>query len=189
MTHIATRITTVIDVHMETRTAAQVVTATTAPLEKGHMTSTAMTGTTGVIEHITTGELLKHAFMFFFIYFFWFAFEISGNSFVIPLALKCSKFYFRHPDPKRRRGDEFHPSYHQGREGPLEDFRRMPEHRPAAPPGPEHYSRPFHPDKPPPLLDPRSLQAQKSPQDSRSPPERPVEPNAVADPNWNNRKT
>ncbi|XP_041794061.1 chromodomain-helicase-DNA-binding protein 2 isoform X2 [Chelmon rostratus] len=98
-------------------------------------------------------------------------------------------YYDRHPDPKRRRGDEFHTNYHQGREVPLQDFRRMPEHRPAGPPGPEHYSRPFHPDKPPPLLDPRSPQAQKSPQDSRSPPERPAEPNAAADPNWNNRKT
>lgn len=52
---IATRITTVIDVHMETPTAAQAVTATTTPLEKGRMSSTAMTGTTGVIDHITTG--------------------------------------------------------------------------------------------------------------------------------------
>ncbi|XP_036963392.1 chromodomain-helicase-DNA-binding protein 2 isoform X2 [Acanthopagrus latus] len=98
-------------------------------------------------------------------------------------------YYDRHPDPKRRRGDEFHPNYHQGRDGPLQDFRRMPDHRPAGPAGPEHYSRPFHPDKPPPLLDPRSPQAQKSPQDSRSPPERPADPNAAADPNWNNRKT
>ncbi|XP_074489112.1 chromodomain-helicase-DNA-binding protein 2 isoform X3 [Sebastes fasciatus] len=98
-------------------------------------------------------------------------------------------YYDRHSDPKRRRPDEFRPNYHQGREGPLQDFRRMPEHRPAGPPGSEHYSRPFHPDKPPPLLDPRSPQAQKSPQDSRSPPERPVDPNAAADPNWNNRKT
>uniref|UniRef100_A0A3B5AN49 Chromodomain helicase DNA binding protein 2 n=1 Tax=Stegastes partitus TaxID=144197 RepID=A0A3B5AN49_9TELE len=98
-------------------------------------------------------------------------------------------YYDRHPDPKRRRPDEFRPNYHQGREGPLQDFRRMPDHRPTGPPGPEHYSRPFHPDKPPPLLDPRSPQAQKSPQDSRSPPERPAEPNAMADPNWNNRKT
>ncbi|XP_037624587.1 chromodomain-helicase-DNA-binding protein 2 isoform X1 [Sebastes umbrosus] len=97
-------------------------------------------------------------------------------------------YYDRHSDPKRRRPDEFRPNYHQGREGPLQDFRRMPEHRPAGPPGSEHYSRPFHPDKPPPLLDPRSPQAQKSPQDSRSPPERPVDPNAAADPNWNNRK-
>eukprot|EP00064_Thunnus_orientalis_P012385 superscaffoldBa00001893_g12420 len=98
-------------------------------------------------------------------------------------------YYDRHPDPKRRRPDEFRPNYHQGREGPLQDFRRMPEHRPAGPPGPEHYSRPFHPDKPSPLLDPRSPPAQKSPQDSRSPLERPAEPNAAADPNWNNRKT
>uniref|UniRef100_A0A8C4EQM4 Chromodomain helicase DNA binding protein 2 n=1 Tax=Dicentrarchus labrax TaxID=13489 RepID=A0A8C4EQM4_DICLA len=98
-------------------------------------------------------------------------------------------YYDRHPDPKRRRSDEFRPNYHQGRDGPLQDFRRMPEHRPAGPPGPEHYSRPFHSDKPPPLLDPRSPQTQKSPQDSRSPPERPVEPNTAADPNWNNRKT
>lgn len=66
MTRIATRITTVTDVHMETHTAAQVVTVTTAPLEKGRMTSTAMTGTTGVIEPITTGELLKLCWVFFF---------------------------------------------------------------------------------------------------------------------------
>ncbi|KAK9516719.1 hypothetical protein VZT92_024635 [Zoarces viviparus] len=98
-------------------------------------------------------------------------------------------YYDRHSDPKRRRPDEFRPNYHQGRDGPLQDFRRMPEQRPTGPPGPEHYNRPFHPDKPPPLLDPRSPQAQKSPQDSRSPPERPAEPNATADPNWNNRKT
>uniref|UniRef100_A0A665UVX6 Uncharacterized protein n=1 Tax=Echeneis naucrates TaxID=173247 RepID=A0A665UVX6_ECHNA len=98
-------------------------------------------------------------------------------------------YYDRHPDPKRRRPDDFRPNYHQGREGPLQDFRRMPEHRPAGPPGSEHYTRPFHPEKPPPLLDPRSPQTQKSPQDSRSPLERPVDPNSVADPNWNNRKT
>ncbi|XP_062277598.1 chromodomain-helicase-DNA-binding protein 2 isoform X2 [Scomber scombrus] len=97
-------------------------------------------------------------------------------------------YYDRHPDPKRRRPDEFRPNYHQGRDGPLQDFRRMPEHRPGGPPGPEHYSRPFHPDKPS-TLDPRSPQAQKSPQDSRSPLERPAELNAAADPNWNNRKT
>lgn len=65
----------------------------------------------------------------------------------------------------------------------------MTDNRAAGPPGSDHYSRPFHPDKPPPLLDPRSPQTQKSPQDSHSPPERPVEPNAAADPNWNNRKT
>uniref|UniRef100_A0A3Q1G6J0 Chromodomain helicase DNA binding protein 2 n=1 Tax=Acanthochromis polyacanthus TaxID=80966 RepID=A0A3Q1G6J0_9TELE len=98
-------------------------------------------------------------------------------------------YYDRHPDPKRRRPDDFRPNYHHGREGPIQDFRRMPDHRPAGPPGPEHYGRPFHPDKPPPLLDPRSPQTQKSPQDSRSPLERPVEPNTMADPNWNNRKT
>ena len=56
MTRIATRITTVIDAHMETRTAAQAVTATTAPLGKGRTTSTAMTGTTGVTDPIMTGE-------------------------------------------------------------------------------------------------------------------------------------
>uniref|UniRef100_A0A672GWA7 Uncharacterized protein n=1 Tax=Salarias fasciatus TaxID=181472 RepID=A0A672GWA7_SALFA len=99
-------------------------------------------------------------------------------------------YYDRHPDPKRRRPDDFRPSYHQGRDGPSQDFRRMPDHRPPGPPGPEHYSRPFHPDKPPPLLDPRSPQAQKSPQDSRSPHERPAEPGAaMPDPNWNSRKT
>uniref|UniRef100_A0A3Q3WNJ6 Uncharacterized protein n=1 Tax=Mola mola TaxID=94237 RepID=A0A3Q3WNJ6_MOLML len=97
-------------------------------------------------------------------------------------------YYDRHPDPKRRR-DEFHPNYHQGREGPPQDFRRMSEHRAAGSTGLEHYSRPFHPDKPPALLDPRSPQAQKSPQDSRSPAERPGELNATVDSNWNNRKT
>ncbi|CAI5664270.1 unnamed protein product [Oreochromis niloticus] len=98
-------------------------------------------------------------------------------------------YYDRHPDPKRRRPDDFRPNYHQGRDGPLQDFRRMPDHRPAGPSGPDHYNRPFHPEKPPPLLDPRSPQTQKSPQDSRSPLERPGELNAMADPNWNNRKT
>uniref|UniRef100_A0A1A8PKJ5 Chromodomain helicase DNA binding protein 2 n=1 Tax=Nothobranchius pienaari TaxID=704102 RepID=A0A1A8PKJ5_9TELE len=98
-------------------------------------------------------------------------------------------YYDRHSDPKRRRPEEFHTNYHQGREGPLQDFRRMPDHRPAGPSGPEHFSRPFHSDKPPPLLDPRSPQAQKSPQDSRSPLDRPVEPSAMTDPNWINRKT
>ncbi|XP_037307436.2 chromodomain-helicase-DNA-binding protein 2 isoform X2 [Pungitius pungitius] len=98
-------------------------------------------------------------------------------------------YYDRNSDPKRRRPDEFRPNYHQGREGPLQDFRRMPEQRLTGPPGPEHYGRPFNADKPPPPLDPRSPQAEKSPQDSRSPPERPADPNAAADPNWNNRKT
>lgn len=56
MTSIATRITTVIDVHTETPTAARAVTATTAPLGKGHMSSTATTGTTGATDPITTGE-------------------------------------------------------------------------------------------------------------------------------------
>ncbi|KAM8891320.1 chromodomain-helicase-DNA-binding protein 2 isoform 1-T2 [Spinachia spinachia] len=98
-------------------------------------------------------------------------------------------YYDRNSDPKRRRPDEFRPNYHQGREGPLQDFRRVPEQRPPGPPAPDHYSRPCNPDKPPPPLDPRSPQAQKSPQDSRSPPERPADPNATADPTWNNRKT
>ncbi|KAK5928070.1 hypothetical protein CgunFtcFv8_013162 [Champsocephalus gunnari] len=89
-------------------------------------------------------------------------------------------YYDRHSDPKRRRPDEFRPNHHQGREGPLQDFRR-----PAGPPGSEHYSR--HSDKP--SLDPRSPQAQKSPQDLRSSPERPAEPNEAADSTWNNRKT
>ena len=53
----------VIDVHMET-IAAQAVTATTPPLEKGHMISTAMTGTTGVTDPITTGQLMKLAHVF-----------------------------------------------------------------------------------------------------------------------------
>lgn len=55
-TRIATRTIMAIDVHMETRTAAQAATATTAPLEKGRTTSTAMTETTEVIDRITTGK-------------------------------------------------------------------------------------------------------------------------------------
>nr|XP_057932643.1 chromodomain-helicase-DNA-binding protein 2 isoform X1 [Doryrhamphus excisus] len=98
-------------------------------------------------------------------------------------------YYDRHLDSKRRRPDDFRPNYHQGREAPTQDFRRMPDHRPSGLPGPDHYSRPFHPEKPPPLLDPRSPQAQKSPHDSRSPLERPGDPNALPDPNWNMRKT
>ncbi|XP_059917236.1 chromodomain-helicase-DNA-binding protein 2 isoform X1 [Gadus macrocephalus] len=100
----------------------------------------------------------------------------------------------RHPDSKRRRSDEFRaPNYHQSRDGPpgpppAQDFRRSSERRSPGPTGPEHY-RPFHPDKPPGQQDPRSPGAQKSPQDSRSPPERPAEPpKAGADPAWNNRK-
>ncbi|TKS73409.1 Chromodomain-helicase-DNA-binding protein 2 [Collichthys lucidus] len=53
-TRIATRTTTAIGVHMET-TAARAVTATTAPLEKGRTTSTAMTETTEATDRITTG--------------------------------------------------------------------------------------------------------------------------------------
>ncbi|KAM9807819.1 chromodomain-helicase-DNA-binding protein 2 [Neosynchiropus ocellatus] len=97
-------------------------------------------------------------------------------------------YYDRHQDSKRRRPDEFRPNYHQGRDGPPQDYRRLPDHRQAGPPGPEHYGRPFQPDKPPPALDPRSPQAQKSPQDARSPPERPSEPSGAADANWSNRK-
>ena len=59
MIRTATRTTTGTGVRMETHTAAQVVTETTAPLGKGRTTSTATTGTTGVIDLITTGELLK----------------------------------------------------------------------------------------------------------------------------------
>ncbi|XP_030648443.1 chromodomain-helicase-DNA-binding protein 2 [Chanos chanos] len=104
-------------------------------------------------------------------------------------------YYDRHPDAKRRRSDDFRsPNYHQGGGGGgshPQDFRRMPDHRVQGnhgPLGPEHY-RPFHPDKPPPLLDPRSPQAQKSPHDSRSPPERTAEQKVAMDFNWNNRKT
>lgn len=64
MTHTATRSTTTIGAHMETRIAAPAVTATTAPLAKGHMTSTATTGTTGVTDLTTTGELLKPDHLF-----------------------------------------------------------------------------------------------------------------------------
>ncbi|KAJ8417551.1 hypothetical protein AAFF_G00223940 [Aldrovandia affinis] len=107
-------------------------------------------------------------------------------------------YYDRHPDPKRRRTDEFRSqNYHQG--GPrVDDFRRMPDHRAQpnhGPPAPEHY-RPYQDKagggdyKPPPLLDPRSPQAQRSPHDSRSPSERTAEPkNAAGDFNWNSRKT
>lgn len=55
MTRIATRITTEIDVPMETRIEAQEVTATTPLLGKGRTSSTATTGTTGDIGPITTG--------------------------------------------------------------------------------------------------------------------------------------
>ncbi|KAJ8334039.1 hypothetical protein SKAU_G00413580 [Synaphobranchus kaupii] len=108
-------------------------------------------------------------------------------------------YYDRHQDPKRRRSDDFRSqNYHQGG-AHGQEFRRMPEHRAQPNHGPmglEHY-RPFHQDKagggdykPPPLLDPRSPQAQRSPHDSRSPPERTAEPkNATSDFNWNSRKT
>ncbi|KAB5574967.1 hypothetical protein PHYPO_G00215180 [Pangasianodon hypophthalmus] len=97
-------------------------------------------------------------------------------------------YYDRHPDPKRRRSDDYRSAnYHQGGGGGGygQDFRRMPDHRGV--PGPDHY-RPFHPDKPPPLLDPRSPQAQKSPLESLSPLERTTEPKPSPDLNWN-RKT
>ncbi|KAG9332116.1 hypothetical protein JZ751_015834 [Albula glossodonta] len=109
-------------------------------------------------------------------------------------------YYDRHPDQKRRRTEEFRSqNYHQGG-AHGQDFRRMPDHRGQPNHGsmvPEHY-RSFHQDKPgppgehkpPPLLDPRSPQAQRSPHDSRSPPERTAEPkNAPVDFNWNSRKT
>ncbi|XP_038857182.1 chromodomain-helicase-DNA-binding protein 2 isoform X2 [Salvelinus namaycush] len=103
-------------------------------------------------------------------------------------------YYDRHPDSKRRRGDDFRPPQDfRGSGGHPQDFRvRMPEHRgPPGPAGPEHFTRPYPDNKPPPLLDPRSPQAQKSPQDSRSPTvERTAEQKAAAaDLNWNNRKT
>lgn len=56
MTSIVTRITTRTGGPMETRTAAQAATATTAPLGKGRTTSTATTGTTGDIGPIMTGQ-------------------------------------------------------------------------------------------------------------------------------------
>ncbi|XP_051513425.1 chromodomain-helicase-DNA-binding protein 2-like isoform X2 [Myxocyprinus asiaticus] len=102
-------------------------------------------------------------------------------------------YYDRHPDPKRRRSDEYRSSnYHQGGGGHPQDFRRMSDHRGPlgnhGPPGPDHY-RPFHPDKPPPLIDPRSPQAQKSPLEPISPAERTAGQKPVTDFNWNNRKT
>uniref|UniRef100_A0A8C2BZC4 Chromodomain helicase DNA binding protein 2 n=1 Tax=Cyprinus carpio TaxID=7962 RepID=A0A8C2BZC4_CYPCA len=103
-------------------------------------------------------------------------------------------YYDRHPDPKRRRSDEYRsPNYHPGGGGHPQDFRRMPDHRGPpgnhGPMGPDHY-RPFHPDKPPPLLDPRSPQSQKSPLEPISPAmERTAEQKPVTDFNWNNRKT
>ncbi|KAK6318247.1 hypothetical protein J4Q44_G00115380 [Coregonus suidteri] len=100
-------------------------------------------------------------------------------------------YYDRHPDAKRRRGDDFRPpqDFRSGGGHP-QDFRgRMLEQR--GPTGPEHFTRPYPDNKPPPLLDPRSSQAQKSPQDSRSPTaERTAEQKAAgADLNWNNRMT
>ncbi|KAL7870534.1 hypothetical protein SRHO_G00080310 [Serrasalmus rhombeus] len=108
-------------------------------------------------------------------------------------------YYDRHPDPKRRRSDEYRsPNYHQGSGGGgggggySQDFRRMPDHRGIpgnhGQMGPDHY-RPFHPDKPPPVIDPRSPQAQKSPLESLSPLERTAEQKPGTDLNWNNRKT
>uniref|UniRef100_A0A672M8E3 Chromodomain-helicase-DNA-binding protein 2-like n=1 Tax=Sinocyclocheilus grahami TaxID=75366 RepID=A0A672M8E3_SINGR len=103
-------------------------------------------------------------------------------------------YYDRHPDPKRRRSDEYRsPNYHPGGGGHPQDFRRMPDHRGPpgnhGPMGPDHY-RPFHPDKPPPLIDPRSPQSQKSPLEPISPAmERTAEQKPVTDFNWNNRKT
>ncbi|XP_051953606.1 chromodomain-helicase-DNA-binding protein 2-like isoform X1 [Xyrauchen texanus] len=102
-------------------------------------------------------------------------------------------YYDRHPDPKRRRSDEYRsPNYHQGGGGHPQDYRRMPDHRGPlgnhGPPGPDHY-RPFHPDKPPPLIDPHSPQAQKSPLEPISPAERTAGQKPVTEFNWNNRKT
>uniref|UniRef100_A0A672PB91 Chromodomain-helicase-DNA-binding protein 2-like n=1 Tax=Sinocyclocheilus grahami TaxID=75366 RepID=A0A672PB91_SINGR len=103
-------------------------------------------------------------------------------------------YYDRHPDPKRRRSDEYRsPNYYPGGGGHPQDFRRMPDHRGPpgnhGPMGPDHY-RPFHPDKPPPLIDPRSPQSQKSPLEPISPAlERTAEQKPVTDFNWNNRKT
>nr|XP_015199027.1 PREDICTED: chromodomain-helicase-DNA-binding protein 2 isoform X2 [Lepisosteus oculatus] len=104
-------------------------------------------------------------------------------------------YYDRHPDPKRRRSDEFRPqNYHQAGGHP-QDFRRMPDHRAQGNHGagvPDHY-RPFHPDKPPhitsALMDPRSPPSQKSPHDSRSPPERTGDQKNTPDFSWNARKT
>ncbi|XP_077452624.1 chromodomain-helicase-DNA-binding protein 2 isoform X1 [Stigmatopora argus] len=94
-------------------------------------------------------------------------------------------YYDRHQDPKRRRPDDFRPNYHHpGREGPSQDFRRMPDRRPPLPPGPDHYNRPFVADKPLPL-DPRSPPAQKSPHEVLS---SPADPNAPAELAWTNRK-
>ncbi|KAL0168142.1 hypothetical protein M9458_036364, partial [Cirrhinus mrigala] len=92
------------------------------------------------------------------------------------------------------RSDEYRsPNYHQGGGGHPQDFRRMPDHRGPpgnhGPMGPDHY-RPFHPDKPPPLMDPRSPQSQKSPLEPISPAlDRTAEQKPVTDFNWNNRKT
>ncbi|KAF7699143.1 chromodomain-helicase-DNA-binding protein 2 isoform X1 [Silurus meridionalis] len=95
-------------------------------------------------------------------------------------------YYDRHPDPKRRRSDDYRSAnYHQGGGGGYnQDFRRLPEQRGV--PGPDHY-RPFHPDKPPPLLDPRSPQLQKSPIESLSPLERTTEPKPNTDLNRNRK--
>ncbi|XP_053355695.1 chromodomain-helicase-DNA-binding protein 2 [Clarias gariepinus] len=97
-------------------------------------------------------------------------------------------YYDRHPDPKRRRTDDYRSAnYHQGGGGGgySQDFRRVADHRGVM--GPDHY-RAFHPDKPPPLLDPRSPQVLKSPLESLSPLERTMEPKPNPDLNWN-RKT
>ncbi|XP_028678827.2 chromodomain-helicase-DNA-binding protein 2 isoform X1 [Erpetoichthys calabaricus] len=106
-------------------------------------------------------------------------------------------YYDRHQDPKRRRPDDFRSqNYHQG-SSHQQDYRRPPDHRVQmgyhSQGAPEHY-RPFHPDKPippatPALIDPRSPQSQKSPHDSRSPLDRPVDQKNTPDFSWNVRKT
>lgn len=57
-----------IEDHMETCTAAQAIIATTTPLGKDRMTSTTMTGTTGVTDPITTGESLKPYYLFCYVF-------------------------------------------------------------------------------------------------------------------------
>ncbi|TTF56870.1 Chromodomain-helicase-DNA-binding protein 2 [Bagarius yarrelli] len=97
------------------------------------------------------------------------------------------EYYDRHSEPKRRRSGDYHSANcNQGGGGICynQEFRRMPDHQGI--PETDHY-RSFNPDKPLPLLDPRSPQAQKSPLESLSPLEKTTEPKPSPDLKWNRK--
>ncbi len=191
MTLTGTRtIITVTDVLMVT-TAAQEVTVTVAPLANDPMIMITIEIIVA-IETIMTGE--QECFFINSVNVYNLSSYPNPCCCVLSCRTKILLFVFRHPDPKRRRSDEYRsPNYHPGGGGHPQDFRRMPDHRGPpgnyGPMGPDHY-RPFHPDKPPPLIDPRSPQSHKSPLEPISPAmERTAEQKPVTDFNWNNRKT